>query len=192
MTITEAAPPTAGLEVQYSDAVETWRNVIRGRVVVRKRDIAGQESSELVRSGTTFTITPDERRQNEAAILSDNVNPFRNGTLQPVMLVADHPDNEAILTNPNHLPDDDPGEVFKLKGEAFLERVMKITNPQALERLIELAEEPATKCYVVQLRWMERRLSQLVTPIETVKPEANGTGPSRERSATTIRPVTPM
>lgn len=179
-------------EVQYSDSVETWRNVINGRVIVDRKDLAGNVKSEMVRSGLTFTVTPDERRINEAAMISDDLNPYRNGTLQPVMLVKDHPDNEAILANPNHLPDDDPGQIFELKGEAFLERVMVISNPQALERLIELAEEPANHCYVVQLRWMERKLAQLVQPITQVKPESADRGTGAERDTSAIRAVSPM
>lgn len=191
---TDTASEAAALfrsQVQLStNGQETWRNSIRGRVVVRRTGLDGRERHDLIRSGATFTVTPDQRREQQAAAANERLDMFINGQLQPVILCDGHEDNESILSNPNHLPEADTATIFRLKGDKFARRIAAIDNPAAIDRLLELAEDPRNGAFVAQLRILERRHDQIDHTADHVRADVSA-GERTAPAPGAFKPVTP-
>jgi hypothetical protein len=136
--------------------IETWSNTSPSLVHLIKIGEYGKRETELVYGGRLFSLTPQERRLNQSSCFDAKNDPFTNGTFKPIALVEDEPDTERLRSNPNVLDDDGVTEIFALTGEAFSQRLIAITNPTAVNRLIEAAKQPTTGASVGQLETLKR------------------------------------
>lgn len=144
--------------------LETWRNVTRGRVVIKRVGEYGKPYDQMVEAGRTVQLTPRERRVNEDAVARDEYNPFTNGTLIPERLVDGDADNERLTVNPNKITDDEAKQIFRLRGERFTDRIEAIDSLPVVERLLELVEEPRLQVTVAQNQVLKIRQRALKTP----------------------------
>jgi hypothetical protein len=85
------------------------------------------------------------------------------------------------MENPNHIPDDQLPDFFKLHYKVFPKRLSEITNPVVLERLLSIAEEQDAT--VKQISAIRARLDELNPP--QPEPDLDETGVVK------IKPVTP-
>lgn len=161
MVATRNAKPVDPSLVPIDSGVESWKNVTAGIVVINKVGEYGRPLHELVQSGRVFTLTPQERRLNQDACASEDMDFFRNGTLQPVRLLDDEPDTAALLANPNAISDDELPSVFKLKGENLRDRLAQISNLTAATRLVELARKPEFNVTLEQFDLIKAREREL-------------------------------
>lgn len=148
--------------------VEIWKNVSRGRRGIIKFDNFGKITHELVGAGKTVRLTRDERLYYQRNVATDELDIFKNGALVPVQLV-DEEDKREIANNPNLMGDDELQALFKLQWKRFESEIAKITNPYALERMIEFAEENENVSYkkmtVIQARLDEVKEASAHTSI---------------------------
>lgn len=160
------------------DGLEAWQNATKGRVVVHKYGVSGDRRTELVGPARIIQLTPKERRLNQELAWSEEADVFLNGTLQPVRLVEGDEDAAKLASHPNHLSDSDAKKLFKSNLDKFAERLGEITNPAAVERLLQLAEDPTIGASFHQHKMVEDRLTKLLAPtqIEHVK----GRAPARD------------
>jgi hypothetical protein len=135
--------------------VEAWLNTSPSLVYLIKIGEYGKRETELVYGGRTFNLTPQERRINQTQCFDAKNDPFTNGTFKPLVLLEDEPDTGTLRANPNVLDDADISELFTLTGEAFGQRLVAITNPTAVDRLIEAARRPDTGASVGQLETLK-------------------------------------
>lgn len=163
--------------------VETWLNTSPSLIYLTKIGEYGRREAELVYGGRAFSLTPQERRLNQSHCFDAKNDPFTNGTFKPMALLEDEPDTETLRANPNVLDDEGIIELFKLTGEPFNQRLITITNPTAIDRLIETAKQPATGASVGQLETLKRYKKLLAGEKDEPAPEA---GPELEP-----KPVTP-
>lgn len=181
---------TARIVEPDADQLETWQNVTRGRVVLRRVGALGQVRHEMIGAGKTFHITPQERRMNQEVAANDDLDFFRNGVLQPINL-ADTEDAEILKNNPNLLGDEAQiRRLFQASPDVFAERLAQIKNSTALERLLELAYQDETKATVSQARMVEARLAQVAPEVENVHSGVAGAG-EQPRGDSKIKAVTP-
>lgn len=158
MAVTKKAPPrpdnTDGMPVD--PGIETWLNTSPSLVYLTKIGEYGKRETELVYGGRAFGLTPQERRLNQNQCFDSKNDPFTNGTFKPLALLEDEHDTQALRNNPNVLDDDGVAELLKLTGEAFSHRLIAITNPTAVDRLIEIAKQPSAGATVGQLDTLKR------------------------------------
>lgn len=148
--------------IEDSSLYETWKNVTAGTVVLRKIDRNGELIHEVITGGRTIHVTPTERRLNQEQCATDELDFFQNGILTPVRLIEGAEDVEAIRGNPNHMSEDDMANMFKTKGlKAFTEQVDSVTNPIALERMVEIAKAEEVNATVRQVQILEARLADI-------------------------------
>lgn len=167
---------------EFKDSgLEAWVNVTPSRVQLWRIGDFGVEKPELIGPDRVIHMTPAERRLNENKVARPEYNPFTNGKLKPLHLIEGDRDYERLTNNPNILTDQEVERIFKLKGEAFRNRIALIGSLPALERLLALALEPASQAYVYQLQMVERRLAE-VHPQEYEETES--VGPEHVRSET--------
>lgn len=143
------------------DGLEAWQCAIPGRVMIRKYALNGEVRTELVASGRVIHLTPTERKLNQEVAISEDLDVFLNGAMQPVRLLEDGEDSEAIATHPNHLTETQARRLFKGAAKNLVERLAQITNRSAVERLLELAEDPATGASYQQHQLITARLKAL-------------------------------
>lgn len=183
----------AQIEEPDADQLETWQNATRGRVVLRRLGALGQVRYEMIGSGKTFHITPQERRMNQEVAANEDLDFFLNGTLQPINL-ADTDDAEILKNNPNLLGDEEQiRRLFRASQDVFAERLATIKNASALERLKEIAYQDETAATLAQVRMIEARLEQVNPEIENVHPGAAETQAvdTRTTADRKIKAVTP-
>lgn len=163
--------------------IETWMNVGPSLVHITKIGEYGKRESELIYGNRVFAITPQERRLNQSQCFDKMNDPFTNGVFKPLRLLEDEPDTVTLRANPNVVDDDAIAALFRLTGEAFGQQLMAITNPTAVDRLIEVAKQPATGATVGQLDTLKRYKKLLAGDKDEPAPE---TGPE-----VVPKPVTP-
>lgn len=160
--------------VDDSSGMETWKNATRSTVVLRRFDRTGKLTDEVVRGGSVFHITPDERRLNQEIAASDDLDMFQNGLLAPVKLIESAEDVEQFKSNPNHMSEDDMLALLQSRSaKAFQERVSNITNPVTLKRLLEMAaQSDEANATVKQVEFVTARLQEvspsLYTEVQTM------------------------
>lgn len=183
---------TLQIEEPDADQLETWQNATRGRVVLRRVGALGQVRYEMIGSGKTFHITPQERRMNQEICANEDLDFFLNGTLQPINL-ADTDDAEILKNNPNLLGDDEQiRRLFKASADVFAERLASIKNATALERLKEISYQEETNATLNQVRMIEARLEQISPEIDNVHPGITETSqPDVRAGDRPIKAVTP-
>lgn len=193
MPATKRAPqrvPSATEPIAVKAAVETWKNDTAGTVVINRVGEYGRRVVDLIHGGRQFQITPEERRMNQNAAHSAEVDLFTNGTLRPINLVDDDPDTEQLRNNPNILGEDDLPKLFELKGEVFRQRLTEIENPAVLERLAELSRDPRFDASLSQYEAIKTRIVELRTEPDKLA-EDDDKPVRRARPDSLPRPVTP-
>ena len=169
------------------EQLESWKNATAGRFVLTRMSTMGQRTYEMIGPNKTFAVTPAERRLNQELVASEELDAFKNGTLQPVRLPeGTEPD---LLQNPNHIAEDEVKGMFGLHWKTFEKRLQEITNPSTLETLLELARQDDVNATVRQLEAIQARMKEVAPPlfdnVEVVATGPTNTGPVG------IRPVTP-
>ena len=91
--------------------------------------------------------------------------PFTNGMFSWVELVEGEPDNDKLTSNPNLVPEEDLGKIFKMPIDKFRERVNEIDGIPTLKGLLLRAEDEEVGATVAQHRVLEKRLRELDRPI---------------------------
>lgn len=188
MTMTDIGPVVT--HPSADPGLELWRNGGRGRVLVNRFGNDGKVRAELIGGGKAFHLTPTERRMNQEMAALPSLDVFSNGTLQPVRLLDGEPDTQALLDNPNHIPDDDARKVFKLGDPQFKARIEAVTNGAALENLRTLAQERQTRATVWQLQVIEARLADVAPVVDRIRQAAPAIpgGDDGERKAKAVSP----
>lgn len=193
MPATKRAPrrvPTETEPIEVQAAVETWKNDTAGTVIINRVGEYGRRIVDIIHGGRQFQITPEERRMNQNAAHSAEVDIFTNGTLRPIDLLDTDPDTEELLKNPNILSDDDLPKLFTLKGDVFRERLAAISNPVVLSRLAEIARDPDYDASLAQYEAIKSREVELRT--EPAPPDEDPKKPGRRTRPDTLpRGVTP-
>lgn len=146
-------PPEPGIEV--------WKNRSEGTVALSRLGDYGRTRTELIKGGRVFHITPQERRMNQNQCAVEASDFFTNGTLAPIHLVDGEVDTEILRANPNTFEEVDIQKLFKIKGEAFAERLAEITSAAALDRFVELAREPRFGVTVHQYEMVKTRQAEI-------------------------------
>lgn len=141
--------------------VETWRNNMPGTVIITRVGEYGRREVSVVNGGRTFQITPQERRINQSAAASKDLDVFTNGTLSPVTLLDGEPDTEALRSNPNTLDEEELPQLFRLRGEEFSDRIGQITTIPPIARLLELARDPLYDATLSQYEVLKTREVEL-------------------------------
>ncbi len=136
--------------------LEKWQSATEATIYVNKFDPArpGSFVQERVRPGRSLLITPEERNLlNSDRIIEEKNDPFKNGMLRPVKgdALAEAREAErhieeqaraAAAPNPNHMSDEELGQVFAIKNFKQFEKAVKsISSQGVLQRLLSLAEE---------------------------------------------------
>lgn len=170
--------------IPIDPGLELWKSTVPGIVAVNRLAEYGRKRVELIKGNRSFNITPQERRMNQNACALPELDPFTNGTLQPVSLIDDEPDTPALRENPNVLDDKDIEKIFRVKGEAFADRIAKITNPSTLNRLAEMAREPRLNATIQQYEQIKGRQRAIDKDVVDVGPTAETTTERKPRAVT--------
>jgi hypothetical protein len=140
-----------------NDVVETWRSEIRGRMGVIRLGPDGSQSTELIRGGKQFVISPVERKATQAKA-AEGLDPFLNGQFAAVKLIETDEDYAALQTA-GALTD---AEIDDLVDGNFLvakKAVAEITSIYTLRHLLDVADEKGASSKRLQL--FRDRLSEL-------------------------------
>jgi hypothetical protein len=177
-------PLTGTPMVEY----EQWENASQGLVVLRKLDSLGQITEERVPGGRKVQITPQERRHNQEQAATEALDVFTNGTLRPVRLIDKEEDTEFLQSNVNAMSEDSMRDLYRGPLREFKTRVDAISNPIALQRLLEIASDESVDATIRQVETVKARL-------EKVRPSPTETNPSlaaqSPRGEGTLHAVTP-
>lgn len=166
---------------------ETWRNATRGRVWVKKFGADGKLRDEIVASDRVVHLTPQERLMNQEMAAREDMDVFNNGILQPVRLIDGSEEAKEIAGNPNHITDDDITKLVKSHHKTLDARLKDISNPAALQRMLEVAKEQDASFSTVGR--IKERLGE-VAP-EMVNEITQVTTQTDPQGMGGIRPVTP-
>lgn len=120
---------------------EVWENATQSNLVIRKRGEYGVEQEERVTGRKRLEITARDRRMNEDRIANPRNNPFRNGTLVPLVLTAESHDAEELVNNPNLMTEEEMKALVGAPDKRFNERLKTIDNATVLQRLLAVAGE---------------------------------------------------
>lgn len=131
------------------DKMESWENISRSEIYVKKLDHNGKEKSERVRPGGRLVISEQERVVlNQERCLAIEHDPFSNGFFQRTgsMTIASSAEDLEEKTaepvdNPNHMSMSDLKDLFKLHWQKFDEAVSKISSVPLLERMVALVKD---------------------------------------------------
>jgi len=140
---------------------ETWQNPGKGDVWILVFNHEGKLESRPIRSGGKIHLTTQERMINQERAWSKDADLFSNGRLQPVRLLDTAEDYRELASNPNHLSENDLKAILKLKGAPFTNKLAKITNKLALERLVEIAQDDSLNVTMNQFKALEARIEEL-------------------------------
>ncbi len=153
--------------------LETWKNATPGRVVVQRLSALGDRRHDMVGAGRMFHLTPRERRVNQELAANSDLDVFMNGTLQPIRLIEDDPDSQAVAGNPNHLNESEAENLFKAQYKVFDARLTEITNPSALQYLLSLTQRDEIHATVRQVERITARLNEVNPGFEPVSADTN-------------------
>jgi hypothetical protein len=164
---------------------EVWMNPGLGTVFVMKMDHRGELTRyEQVNSGRRFNITSEERRLNMEKAANESLNVFRNGTLQPVRLIAEDEESRELASNPNAMSESDMKDLVSAHFKTFEHKVGQINNTATLERLLVVAhDQDAT---IKRVERIEQRITETQTGVARPAPQADV-----QARAVTGRPVSP-
>lgn len=165
--------------------LESWMNSTPGRVWVNKFDARGNLAAEIIASGRTFHLSPQERRVNQEMAASEELDVFSNGTLQPVRLLEGDESDVEIASKPNHLSDSDIKDLVKAHHKTLEKRLEQISNPSALERVLEAALEVDASVSTVER--IKSRMREVAPSLYTEVATVSGPAVGREK----LKAVTP-
>lgn len=172
-----AARPANPDTVPVDPGIETWKNIGQSMVHITRIGEYGKQITDLIYGGRSFSITPQERRMNQSSCFNpEKDDPFTNGTFSPVILLDEEPDTPKLRANPNVLDEAGVGDLFKLSGEAFNQRLLQVTNVTAVDRLIAAAKDPSTGASVQQLETVKKYRKLLAGEPEEPKTEPTPDG----------------
>lgn len=153
-----------------SAELETWE--ANGRVCIRKVDRNGNLEPVMVNRGRRIQLTEEERRLNQLRAASEEMDPFANGTLSPVRLVEGSEAAEAILSNPNHVTEDDMRELLSGHHKTFEKRLNEFVSPYILRRMIDMAEnDDEVEVSTKRMQAIKDRLKEVSHDVEVVELE---------------------
>jgi hypothetical protein len=119
---------------------EIWMNPTAGTVFLLKMDHRGELTRyEQVNSGRKFNITTEERQLNMERAADESLCVFRNGTLQPVRLIAEDEETRELASNPNAMSESDMKALLSGHFKTFEAKLAQINNGATLERMLALA-----------------------------------------------------
>jgi hypothetical protein len=171
----QSPKPAVDPDLVPSDpGIEVWQNTTPGTVYITRIGEYGKRLSELIYGGRVFSITPQERRLNQNACARPGFDMFTNGTLQPMTLLDGEPDTPRLRQNPNMVDEKEIPKLFRLRGEAFAERINTITNTATISRLLELARDARYNVTVQQFEMLRRRERAIAGDTETDTPAPSG------------------
>jgi hypothetical protein len=161
--------------------MESWRNVSAGTHFINRLDHRGEMTRvEMIESGKTFHLTPEERRINSEKAATADLDVFRNGFFEPVRLLDDSDEARELAANPNVMSESDMRALMKVHPKTFEAKIRSITNATTLQRMVGIAhDEDAT---IKRLSMIQGRLDE-VTPSMAV--------PRGEERSPFGRPVSP-
>lgn len=163
------------------EEVEAWKNNGKGHVVVKKRGEYGTEIEERVQGGKLLQITRQDRRLNQEAAASPELDPFENGMLAPVRLV-DSQDIKSLGEKPNLISESRMHELVHADAADFAKVLSGMTNEVVVARLLEVAREENVSIQRVEA--IQSRYED-VQPILTNKHTSHA--PDRQTSLTVTR-----
>lgn len=150
------------VEKRQEPEVETWMNAAPGMVVVKRLDHRGDfTKDEVVYSGKSLHITPQERRMNQEMAASADQDVFQNGFMTPLRLVGSAEEEREIAANPNLMSESDMRGLFKGHWKSFDAKLATITNTVALQRMLAMAEDPEIDASVRQVQRIKDRLGEV-------------------------------
>lgn len=188
MTMTDNRSPAqsaldlllTGLRDQASpDELETWRNATRGSIVLRRFSESGHMIEVLLRGGQAVQLSPRERRINAEAAASAKLNPFANGTMQPIRLIESEHDTAELAASPNVMSESGVLELFGAHWKQFQARIEQVDNPLLLHRMLEVADSAQVNATLNQVKTIKARLAKL----------DGETGAAVDEVSTSSRPV---
>lgn len=175
--------------------LEAWKNATPGRVIVQKYASDGVTlRGEMVSSGKVIHLSPQERKYNQEIAASEDLDVFLNGRLQPVSLLTDDESSRKMAEHPNHITDEEGIALFSVSTEDFEGRLNLITNATAIQRLLELAENPNNESSFHQHKMLEKRLRELSDRVDSIRsaaPARDGRPEVELDKDQVPRPVTP-
>lgn len=124
-----------------ADDLEVWENRAAGLIYVKKYSELGRLVDVCVAGGRKVQLTPKERRINQEMCASDDLDVFQNGMLAPVRLIDSEADTGVLQNNSNAMSETAMKALFKSQIKTFTTKVNEISNPIALQRLLEVASE---------------------------------------------------
>jgi hypothetical protein len=180
-------PTTTDLDVARKGQ-EAWRNHTAGTVFVRRLDHRGDfNRHEEVGSGRVCHISPEERRMNSEMAASEELDMFRNGTLQPLRLLDTSDEARELASNPNVMSEADMRALVKGHHKTFESRLGSIRSLSALQRLRAIAHDEDAP--VKRVEAIEARIRQVQPGMaQRPAPSAASAGDGRMSFG---RPVTP-
>lgn len=131
------------------DSHELWKSAIPGTLYLKRFDRKGDLVDEMVSSGKTIHLTPNERRLNQEMAAEPEYDIFTNGYMIPIRLIPNDLGEEnadgtvGFQTNSNHMTDDDMKALLedRKSPKKFADALANISNPMTLQRMIAVATE---------------------------------------------------
>jgi hypothetical protein len=162
------------------EAQEIWKNATQAQVVIQRSAPNGLVRHELITAGRAFTLSSEDRRMNQNLAANEDLDVFSNGTLQPIKLPEDT--EPELLTNPNHVADEELPQLFRLQIRTFTKRIAAISNVPMLQRLAELG--PGQDATVRQMAVIQERLDEVSPKINPADIETDEQGMRKIRAVT--------
>jgi hypothetical protein len=153
------------------DELETWKNVTRATLVIKKQNQRGELADEIVGGDKVLHISPTDRRINQELAANEDLDMFTNGLLSPVRLIENEEDTAELASNPNSMSEGDMEDLFKAHHKTFEAKVGQVKNEQTLRRMLEVARRIDAKSS--QIDKINARLDE-VTPKNFVEVEPAG------------------
>lgn len=151
------------------DAVEElWLNKSKVIVTLAKYDHKGDITGESVEPEMPIHITNRDRAVNEDRTRDPNMNPFRNGTLEPIRIGDETSDFKDVAgLSSNWLSEDELLTMLSGNKNTFKKRIAEMDSEPILYRILDLAKNDDNGASLAQIRAIQDRL-------EEVQPEQVG------------------
>lgn len=121
--------------------LETWKNASNAFVAVTKLDPRGQEKTEIIESGKTFSLTSEERRINQDRCIEVANDFFKNGMLMPIRLLDGDEEVAELASSANLMSDSELQDLFGQHWRTFEKRINEISSTVTLQRMLDLSEK---------------------------------------------------
>lgn len=163
--MTATAQPIAATGSLPASLVETWEMRVEGKIVLKvlKANRFNQPIEDRLvvgpkRKGMRFTITQDDRRDNQRIIAAVEHDPFKNGMLLRIDEdQQDEPETKTVAA----LTDEQYLEVLDLDDDAFRTRVAEL--PEVPVRNLRAMAEGAGASHV-KVTWLDEHIAERFRP----------------------------